>query len=663
MAEDIPNKLNELYLTQAADYVTSLWTNYQIATTSYRARLNDFYKQYRGIPNRKGYDGLANVVINETLSAVESIVAQEFHSLFSESKYLMFKPREETDEQNAILSESLIHYYLDIMDLESKVADHLRQRGKYGTTVGKVSWEYEKDNVNNKVKKSKPKLELIDLLDCAFDVGIGDIENMPWFIVRKRMTKDDILEHQRRTVYSKMQVEKLFISKGGKQSFEFLNNMKQRLLSAGIMYYIMDQSIIEIYEFWGKVPRLWVDEDISPESDEAQELVPAVIEVSETKITIRMERNRHSHQEIPILLDQYIKVDGEGFGLGICEISEYLQQELNDKRNQSLDHASLQIFPPIGINKNAQIEDKEIKLQPHQKIHTQGDPRAAISPIALGGNYIENVTMDGIIKQDIRNVSGATNPVQGIPSSKESTAYEINVLQQRGSSRINVSTVTFANRFLKRAYRLIFSDMKDNVDLPTAIRIVGKNGVKWTEITRQNLDIDVDIVPKISTDLDSRTIVRSQMIQFLTQLASFSPRMNVNKIVRKVYELFGFDDVDEVVPEPDFEKGQSNISDEEEFQVLSLGQNIDVKYYEDHMNKLLSLYAFLDSNRNNLSSQAVESFNNKIQQHMKYLQNLEQMAKSLAGANIQPPTGPGQAEKTGTQTPVSAFSEIAGGIR
>jgi hypothetical protein len=64
-------------------------------------------------------------------------------------------------------------------------------------------------------------------------------------------------------------------------------------------------------------------------------------------------------------------------------------------------------------------------------------------------------------------------------------------------------------------------------------------------------------------------------------------------LCRRIYTLFGFSDGEEVIPDPMTERGQNDISDEEELAVLAQGQNIDVKYYDNHIQKISLLQAFL----------------------------------------------------------------------
>ena len=119
-------RISDMVLIKSAEYVTDLWKDSQSATTQFRARLSDFYKQYRGIPNRKNYEGLANVFVNETLEACESIVAQEVHTIFGEPRPVMVQGREETDAIKSQLVENLMEYYFDMMGFKSKIIRQVR---------------------------------------------------------------------------------------------------------------------------------------------------------------------------------------------------------------------------------------------------------------------------------------------------------------------------------------------------------------------------------------------------------------------------------------------------------------------------------------------------------------------------------------------------------
>ena len=638
-----PEERRHLVLEQASDHVNGLWNAHQNSTTVFRQRLLDFYRQYRGIPNRRNYEGNANVFVNETLQACESIVAQDIQTIFSEPNIVRLLPREPSDERKAKIDQEVMRFYLDAMNIKTSIIKQDRQRVKYGSTFAKLCWEaYEGDVTKyNKtegivttrmLKTFKPDMEYIDALDCAFDYRLSDIEDMKWFIIRRRYSWDDIKERERNALYSIEQVKQ--IQQAASPEAERLGSKKQRFFSSGLNSQDLEAlTPYEVLEFWGWVPRWWVDDEISLDNPMSQETVCAVIECVKDSIVLRNEENPYWHKEIPICMAQNVQVDDEGYGLGVCEMVEYLQMELNDKRNQLLDHATEQIAPPLVIHRGAMIDDSQIKLRAFQKIKSDLPGDQAIQPMKLGGNPFENVTMDRVIKDDMRNIPGASNPVQGIASNKDQTAYEISTLQTRGASRINLNTIDFADKFLKRAFSLIFSMIQQYVRTEMVVRIVGAEGIKWEKVTPEDLSIDVDIVVNLATDLDTRIISRNQMIQFVTQIAPFYPRVNIYKMVRKIYELFGFNDADEVVPEPDTERGQNALTVEQEIQVLGLGQNIDVPYYDDHLGKLSALQQFVMQFGQNMTPQVKAAFEDKIRQHQQYLTVLEQarMAQESAG--------------------------------
>lgn len=660
--------IKDMILAESSVYCSKLWQDYQTATGPFLRKLNDYYKQYRGIPNRKNYEGLANVFVNETLEACESITAQEVQTIFGETKPVLVQGREQTDETKARLIENLLEYYFDMMGWKAKVLRQIRQKNKYGTTIARVCWCYEEKDLtertpdgitaSRRITKNHPDIEYLDLNDVAVDPGKPDIDRMDWVIVRKRCTWDYIKERERRGLYSAEQVKK--ISRTGGNSTD---RSKENLQAIGINYMFFDENLYEILEYWGKAPRWWVDDDIDVNSEDAYELVECVMEVVTDGPTLRLERNPYWHQEKPFVMGHFIQVDDEAFGMGVCEITEYLQQELNDKRNQLLDHATEQIAPPLIINRAASIDDSQIQLKPFQKIKSDIPGDQAITPMRLGGNPMENVTMDNVIKQDIRNQTGATNPVQGVSSNKDQTAFEISTLQNRGSARINISTVDFAEKFLKRAYRLMYAMIQQYVDQEMVVRIVGKDGIRWEKVTPEDVACDYDVIPKISTDLDNRTIMRSQLIQFVSQIAPFYPRTNIYKLVKKIYSLFGFEDADEVVPEPPEEMGQNALTFEQELQVLLMGQKIEVKYFDDHLTKMQGLMQFLSERGNQIPPNAQAAIQDKINQHMNYLRVLEQaqalngLAPAQAGAQGAP-AGRGSARRIPLQTPVGASAQV-----
>lgn len=662
------NPTHDMAAVEAAKLVSTRWSNYVLNTASYRRKIVEWYRQYRGIPNRKNYDGLANVCVNETLEAVEAIVAQLYNILYSEPKPLLVAGREETDEAKAQLVEDMTIAALDEMSHKSKVLKQLRQYVKYGTTVAEVPYRFEERDVMTRVVDKttnqmdvktvtraifdNPDLRYIDLLDVAFDPGKSDVRDMDWIIIRQRVSWDYIKANEMRVrvnAEGQKEVRGVYgnldacakLAKGSSYSSETSQDKNKKLEAVGIQYSQIEENDCEILKMYGKVPLWWVDDTVDINSDEAGRLVEGLVEVYNGATTIRLHRNPYWHQEKPILLAQFITVDDEAHGMGVCEITESLQQELNDKRNQLLDHASISIMPPLIKNRASNILNENIEFKPRKIISSDVPGDQAISPLRIGGNPMEIAQMDSIIKQDIRNQSGANNPLQGIASGGDSTAFEVSLLEKRSASRINVTAGDFAEKFLKPFYKFVYKLLQQYVDTERAVRTVGKNGIKWEKVSPMDLMLDLDLIPKVPTDGDSRVLIRNQMIQFLTAIAKFYPQVNAYKMVRKIYSMFGFDDVDSVVPAPDTEKGQGDISSQEEMMVLSMGQKIDVKYFEDHVTKIDMALNWMGLHQGSLSPPAQEAFEDYVQQHKQYLSVLQTAQSALMAQRGAPGGTPG----------------------
>lgn len=654
----------KLAAEKSASHVVSLWQSWLSATHNRRQRFLDFYKQYRGIPNRKNYDGLANVFVNETLDAVESVVAQQLLTIFSESKYLMIAPREKTDEKDAKLMENMMFNALDEMNWRGdKCPAALRQRAKYGTCAVKICWIYESKPIMMRSKTpggigaqyveqsvavlDRPDVQYIDLLDLAFNVGKQNTKFMKWVVIRKRVDYDYIRKHAKNGVYSQIQVSK--ISKQNTTNVSDINSREQRMQAGGVMISNLKDDPYEILEFWGKAPKWWVDEQIDPAAEDAEDLVDTVIEVlNGQNITLRCEKNPYWHQEIPVVIDQYIAVDDEGYGLGMCEISESLQQALNDMICQGLDHNSFQNFPPIIRNTAAGVDKAEIVLSPHKIIDCNTTPANALDTMKLGGNFIENLQMINEAKGNIRKNTGATDPIQGVSGNKEQTAFEVNTLLSRGSARINVSTVTFGDKFVKEVYRQVYKLIYQYTDKKKVVRIIGAEGIEWPEVNPEDILLDVDIIPKIPTDFDSRNIQRNQMIQFVTQVLAVYPFANFYKLIRKVYDLFGFDDGDEIIPAPP-NQPESQLNLNQKLQAILMGQKVPVAFYEDHLTALAFYIQVLKMAGNRLDPRAMEALQYTIQEHQKYLEAMQQQAQAAAaqggGASVPGKGGSGTPSK------------------
>lgn len=665
---------------QAANYVKEWWDNHIRNTGIYRKKLNDWYRQYRGIPSRKNYDGLANVFVNETLEAVESIVAQIYSTIYMEPKRFRAEPTEETDESKAKLAEDLVVSSLRKMGDKVKILRTIRQLVKYGTAFVKIYRRYEKTRTTfreliqdpmtavqgsriinaDRVVYDDSDLEYLDLLDVAPDPGKSSIEDMDGIVLHYRTTFDELKARARNGGI--VNLDK--ISKPQVRSLNSTNSDKFNRLSAiGINYQQIENGDVDRYEYWGKVPLWWVDESVDLNSDDSAQRVQGVIEVIDNGggvVCIRCEPNPYWHQKIPILMGHFIQVDDEAYGIGVCEIAESLQQELNDKRNQTLDWTSFQIFPMLEVLRGAGINKAQlVKSKPNALV--ESNVLQGVRPINIGGNLQPQMIVDNVVKQDIRNGTGATNAVQGVDIAGTQTAYEVNTLERRGGSRINVTTSDFAEKILKPFYGFIYKYHQQYTSVQAVIKAVGEEGIKWTRVTPEDLVHEYDFYPIVSTDAESRVIIRNQLIQFIQAIAVNYPQTNVYKLVKKIYGLFGFDDADSVIPAPQTGRGINELSLKDKITVLSMGQKIVVHYWDNHLSEMTALEQFLILHSRELSAEAVLAFQDAINQHQIYLQNLEaafnsaQVAEQNGNGHV---PGRGQVKKpVFSASPISSVSQ------
>jgi len=191
---------------------------------------------------------------------------------------------------------------------------------------------------------------------------------------------------------------------------------RERLSDVGILDeygYDAKRKIIEVLEYWDK-DKIYV--------------------IGARKIVLKEEDNPFSGL-LPFIMARYIPVQHELYGIGIPEISETLQDELNTVRNQRMDNVNLIINRMFVANKYADIDFDQLVSYPGNVILT--NDVNAIQPLDTRDITKSAYQEEEIIKRDIDNAVGEYEYSRGALPPRKETATGIVRLQQAASVRFD----------------------------------------------------------------------------------------------------------------------------------------------------------------------------------------------------------------------------------
>lgn len=568
MAEKDIGKVTDVN-DDAIKLVDGLIGTYDMVLSKWKTDLNRWLNLYWCIPPEdRHYKGMANVFVPEFFRAVETLAANLYQIILAEDPWFLIEGREETDIEQSKVLEGLIDYQLQQMGFKQKLLPLLRLFLINGVCVIKVNWDYQ---VKKRIKKMRdpmtgdivyseegepqtytedevvsdtPSFEIVDMADFYIDPTYKDINSAPWVIEReyislsalKKMQRDGLIEN----------VDMLDYKFQDKTKPD--KNREDKFRNLGIEIDQRKTKECTVFHYWGMIPKSWVDE-----TAENGEEVEGHIMVSHGTL-LKIEENPYYYQEKPYISCSWLDLRDQFYGMGLGKILERPQLELNDNHNQSLDSKTFSIFHIWLKDRQAGIKKKDLKIVPNAIINTdkmEGLREIRPDPSA----FTQAGIMDNTIREDIRNTSGAIATIQGIGMKGNQTLGEIQMLAGEGSGRLKAMAIFFAERLIKPFLTRIYQLDLQYMDVEKTVKVMGEKGFEFVPVDSSTIEGNYDFIPKVMTDITSnRQSTRENMIKFmdiLSGMVQFIPNLgtSIYKLARKIYENFGFKDVQEIMPE------------------------------------------------------------------------------------------------------------------
>lgn len=544
---------------------------------------NAYYKQYRGITVQKYWSDTgvkrSSLHIPATFKAVETLLPRIMNTLFAVNPPFDVRPREESDKRQSEIIKELIRYQFDQSNVYSKFADFVKQALIYGTSIAKVIWRkdegegvglasiyeeainpvtglLERNEVGQEMARvpkilfDNPDFEVVDLFDFFIDPDATEI-GQSWEIHRTIKTFDELKALERQGIYEN--IDKL---KETQTSEKDSKSERRGAIGLSEPQDIKGITKIEILEYWGD----WKDKD-------------SVITIANRSVSIRpkdKQRNPYYHSKHPFIHIICFPIPKEFYGMGICEVINSMQEELDDTRNQRLDNVTLILNRMWTYNKDSGINPHRLKSAPGRLIPRGADPEditPLITPDVTESAYME----EKLIKDDIEEATGATRSI--MPSadvkSVHRTAAGLAMMQSAAGERLKLIIGLIEEQGMKKLIEMYYQLDLQFIDKEMVIRIVGEEGNEFIKVSPEDIRGNFDFKPAGSSEVVNKEIELNQLTAFLNMAAPvLGPA--VYKLLRKIWERFGFKNAEEIIPEPQEPQEVPEGSPEEEEQVMGL---------------------------------------------------------------------------------------------
>ena len=644
-----------------------------------------YYELYNMIQRNKNYDGIAKIFVPETLRAVETVVGKLMEILFASSPWFEYSGRDEYDQEPARAMTQLVRYQTDENDFETRVADSLRQMCIAGFTVRKLGWEFA-EALRQKPQKTdagiKPlpdvstvkdvwQLDPVDLF--GFHVSdirtiYNDIQKARWIAEQKVVDRQWIRERVKTGWLTDSAQEKWTKDADSQSLSSKATNYREQRDSANGFRITKRGGEFEVIERWGLIEAHYVytAEELATKQLESDDMVESVAVIVNRKGFAKLEANPYYHQMKPYVSCPYIPKEGQLTGMGIVQIGEKLQEELNDTRNQVMDNKTLNLMTMWLKSRTSGIKNADLRIRPNGVIQTN-DMKGLepLRPPILSGN---GINIEGVIKEDLRQSVGASSNLQGIAQAGVDTATESSLINRESLGRILLVANTYGKLVLKKA--LIMAEWLNYqfYDHIQVIRIIGADGVKYKKLSPEEImSGHKDVIIHIAADYsDNPAVKKQQSMAFFGLLQAMLPEQIAFhwKMLDKMYrQHYGGRSLAECYDAP-IDKADL-LSPEEEVDLILADQPVLAKPGQDHQSCLAYLIPEYSSMRFSISDLQNKNFQKLIMSHQTALQaEMEQQAAQFMMSMEQQTTGagakgPGSLNKG--QSPNMAASTLSGG--
>ena len=263
---------------------------------------------------------------------------------------------------------------------------------------------------------------------------------------------------------------------------------------------------IKICEYWGKVPRKFLNAKIDQDDFEydEDELVEAVVTLANDSHILRAEENPFMMVDRPFVSYQHDIVPNKFWGRGVCEKGYNPQKALDAEMRARIDSLALTTTPMVAADATRLPRGIKLEVRPGKTILTNGDPRQAIMPLTLGQTDQHTYNQVASLQNMIQMGTGSAD--MGVPD--RATSSGMSMIQSASIKRQKRTLMNFQNTFL--------------------IPMINKS--MWRKI---QFDVDrypvtdYKFVPYSTMGIMAKELEMQQMVQMLQSIPKDSPAFNV----------------------------------------------------------------------------------------------------------------------------------------
>ena len=503
------------------------WRNHR--DNNYLTKWDEYYRLWRGIwsiEDKNRQSEKSQLISPALQQAVESSVAEIEEATFGRGKWFDIKD-DHLDQDNSDVEHirNLLQEDLEGTGAKDALCEVFLNGAIYGTGIGKIITEEKSERspvevpvegtlttkrelaetptVEVRIEAISPKEFLIDPAAESIDGALGVAHE----VYKPRYT---ISEGMDKGVYRQIDIEAdTDVIQVGYDP-EYTNR------DAG------DQ--IKICEYWGKVPKKFLDKKKDQDDFEynEDELVEAVVTIANDQHILRAEENPFMMEDRPFISYQHDLVPSKFWGRGVCEKGYNPQKALDAEMRARIDSLALTTTPMMAADATRLPRGLKLEVRPGKTILTNGDPRQAIMPLTLGQTDPQTANQVATLQNMVQMGTGSSDV--GAPD--RATSSGMSMMQSASIKRQKRTLMNFQNTFL--------------------IPMINKT--MWRKI---QFDVDrypvadYKFVPYSTMGIMAKELEMQQMVSMLQSIPKDSPAFNI--LLVSVFQNSSMHNRDQVV--------------------------------------------------------------------------------------------------------------------
>ena len=485
------------------------WRNHR--DNNYLKQWDEYYRLWRGMwtsedQNRKSEK--SKIITPALQQAVEASVAELEEATFGRGKWFDIQDDMlDQNKQDVEYIRNLLQEDLEGAGCKDALCEVFLNGAIYGTGIAKIITEEKTERRPVEVPVEGTLTTVRQIEDyVTVDVKVEAVSPKEFIIDPSANTINEALgvAHE---VYKPRYVLSEGMDKGIYREVDISADTDVVQVGYDPEYIQKDASDqIKICEYWGKVPRKFLNSKIDTDDFEydEDELVEAVVTLANDSHILRAEENPFMMVDRPFVSYQHDIVPNKFWGRGVCEKGYNPQKALDAEMRARIDSLALTTTPMVAADATRLPRGIKLEVRPGKTILTNGDPRQAIMPLTLGQTDQHTYNQVASLQNMIQMGTGSAD--MGVPD--RATSSGMSMVQSASIKRQKRTLMNFQNTFL--------------------IPMINKS--MWRKI---QFDVDrypvtdYKFVPYSTMGIMAKELEMQQMVQMLQSIPKDSPAFNV----------------------------------------------------------------------------------------------------------------------------------------